>query len=327
MWYTPVQKEGRKKAKGSVGLVCKLTSVQRLATIAITSAMRTTASDILEAHANVLPIELLLLGICHRAFSRMLALLKSHLLHRPLHSCTHRLVKRHPSPLHTLSHIFGLKPDAFEEIVPFTHAPDTLHCYSTNIATSREESKEEEADDMADTKVFTDGLGVEGETGAVAVLYKKGKRIADLKYHLGTLAEHTTYEAEAIGVLLGLKLLQRMKDVKKATIFLDNQGVIQAIARHQPKSAQYILGQIHELANRVATPSRRQRIDLSIYWISGHDGVRSNEEVDVEAKRAAAGDNSQLSDLPSLLEAKLLPYSLAAVRQAFRADVRQDWRS
>ena len=41
----------------------------------------------------------------------------------------------------------------------------------------------------------------------------------------------------------------------------------------------------------------------------------------------AAGDNSQLSDLPPLLEAKPLPYSLAAVRQAFRADVRQDWRS
>ena len=70
VWYTPVQKkEGRKKAKGSVGLVCKLTSVQQLATIAITGAMCITASDTLKAHANVLPIELLLLGICHRAFS------------------------------------------------------------------------------------------------------------------------------------------------------------------------------------------------------------------------------------------------------------------
>ena len=44
---------------------------------------------------------------------------------------------------------------------------------------------------MADTKVFTDGLGMEGETGAAAVLYRKGRRIADLKYHLGTLADHT----------------------------------------------------------------------------------------------------------------------------------------
>ena len=175
--------------------------------------------------------------------------------------------------------------------------------------------------------MFTDGLGVEGETGAAVILYKKGKRIADLKYHLGILAEHTTYEAEAVGVLLGLKLLQHMKDLKKATIFLDNQGVIQAITHCQLKSAQYILGQIHELSNRVVTPSRRQRIDLLISWISGHNGVRSNEEVDAEAKRAAAGDNSQLSDLPPLLEAKPLPYSLATVQQAFRVDVRQDWRS
>ena len=316
VWYMPVQKkEGRKKAMESVGLVCKLTSVQWLATIAITGAMRTTASNILEAHANVLPIELLLLGICHRAFSHMLALLKSHPLHHPLHSCTCQLVKRHPSPLHTLSHIFGLELDAYEEIMPFTHAPNTLCCYSTNIATSREESKEEEADDTADTKVFTDGSGMEGKTGAAEVLYR-GRRIADLKYHLGTLAEHTMYEAEAVGVLLGLELLQHMKDVKKEMIFLDNQGVIQAIRHCQPKSTQYILGQIHELANRVATPSRRRRIDLLISWISGRDGVRSNEEVDVEAKRAAAGDNSQLSALPPLLEAKPLPYSLAAVQHS-----------
>ena len=70
------------------------------------------------------------------------------------------------------------------------------------------------------------------------------------------------YEAEAVGVLLGLELLQCIKDVQKATIFLNNQGVIQAIGNSQLKSAQSILGQIHELANRVVTPSRRQRIDL-----------------------------------------------------------------
>ena len=66
IWFTPVQRHvGRKKATGSVGVVCKLTSVQRIVTIAITGIMKTTVTNILEAHANILPIEHLLLYICY----------------------------------------------------------------------------------------------------------------------------------------------------------------------------------------------------------------------------------------------------------------------
>ncbi|KAF8528552.1 hypothetical protein JB92DRAFT_2663854, partial [Gautieria morchelliformis] len=56
VWYTPVQKNrGEGRATGSVGVVRKLTSVQRMATIAITGVMCTTTSDILEVLANIQP--------------------------------------------------------------------------------------------------------------------------------------------------------------------------------------------------------------------------------------------------------------------------------
>ena len=57
-----------------------------------------------------------------------------------------------------------------------------LRLYSTYIADSREESKEDEVANMADTKVFTDGSGTEGRVGAVAVLYRRGRRTMGLRY-------------------------------------------------------------------------------------------------------------------------------------------------
>jgi hypothetical protein len=94
VWFTPIQRhEGKKKETGLVGAARKLTSVQRIATIAITGAMRTTATDILEAHANVMPIELLMLNTCYRAAARKVTLPPSHPLHKPVKRCAHRMVR------------------------------------------------------------------------------------------------------------------------------------------------------------------------------------------------------------------------------------------
>ena len=72
------------KARGSVGVSCKLTSVQHIATVAITGALRTTATDTMEAHANLWPMELLMHRICHRAAMWLTALPESHPLYKPV---------------------------------------------------------------------------------------------------------------------------------------------------------------------------------------------------------------------------------------------------
>ena len=66
VWFMPICKESDTgKSSGSVGVVCKLSTVQRMAMTAITGVLHTSASDVLEAHANLLPVELLLHRICH----------------------------------------------------------------------------------------------------------------------------------------------------------------------------------------------------------------------------------------------------------------------
>jgi len=56
-------------------------------------------------------------------------------------------------------------------------------------------------------KVYSDGSGFKGGISASAVLYKKYKVIKVLHYYLGTIKEHTAYEA-GVGAAMGLHLLK-----------------------------------------------------------------------------------------------------------------------
>jgi ribonuclease HI len=185
--------------------------------------------------------------------------------------------------------MFNIDPNSQETATPVSHAPDTPPLFTTNIADSREESKTDNAADKADIKVYTDGSGIEGKVGAAAVLYKNGICAQSLRYQLGTLEEHITYEAEAVGVTLALELITRERGTATATILLDNQAVIQSLSHVHAKPAQHIIGEAHNMANRLVAPTRRRRVKLNITWISGHDDVEGNEEEDKEAKKAAAG--------------------------------------
>ena len=79
IWYTPLRrKEGAKKDSGSVGIANKLASLQQIATLVITGALRSTATDILDLHAGTWPVRLLLLRLCHRAALRLASLLDGH---------------------------------------------------------------------------------------------------------------------------------------------------------------------------------------------------------------------------------------------------------
>ena len=60
VWFDPVLRpEAGGKARGSVGTARRLTSVQRIATAAVTGALHTSATDVMEAHAYLLPVELI----------------------------------------------------------------------------------------------------------------------------------------------------------------------------------------------------------------------------------------------------------------------------
>jgi hypothetical protein len=94
VWYTPIHhEEGHSRRGGSVGITNQIARVQRMGTLAITGALHSTATDVADLHVNILPIDLLLNKICHRAALRMATLPFHHPLHKPLRTCAKRYVK------------------------------------------------------------------------------------------------------------------------------------------------------------------------------------------------------------------------------------------
>lgn len=57
-------------------------------------------------------------------------------------------------------------------------------------------------------KVYSDRSEKDGRVGVAAVLYKNGQRCGGIQYHLRSAEEHTVYEAELVGIILGAELLR-----------------------------------------------------------------------------------------------------------------------
>ena len=119
VWFKPICRDtGEERFRGSIGTACKLSTVQHMATTTVTGALRTSASDVMEVHANLLPMELMLNKVCHRATLRLAALPETHPLFKPVWQSAQRLIKRHWSPLHHLFHAFNMRPSDCETIAP-----------------------------------------------------------------------------------------------------------------------------------------------------------------------------------------------------------------
>jgi ribonuclease HI len=136
---------------------------------------------------------------------------------------------------------------------------------------------------------------------------------------LGTPDKHNTYEAEAIGAILALWILQTTPETtnKKVTLYIDNQSIITAMTSIKATPGQYLLQALRRAAN--STSAR-----LSVKWISSHSKVKGNEEVDKMAKDAAAGRSSAMAALPHLLRSPL-PTSASALKQNFNSNLKAKW--
>ena len=78
VWYAPVtQPTQGTKATGSVGATKCLASVQCITVTAISSTLRSTATDVMEVHTHLPPVELLMHRVCHRAAICLATLLVS----------------------------------------------------------------------------------------------------------------------------------------------------------------------------------------------------------------------------------------------------------
>ena len=201
VWYTPPSKPaGATKNMGSVGALRNLQKTQRIASIAITGTLRTAPTDLLDAHAGLLPMDLALKKVCHRAITRMLTLPEAHPLHRPIQQAQRNPPTKHLSPINSLLKTFRMEEVELETITPISSNGNAPSQYTTKIAKTREDSILYESQDTADYKIFSDGSGHDDGIGAAAILYRKGRAtpVKSLKIYLGSPTKHNTFEAEVM---------------------------------------------------------------------------------------------------------------------------------
>jgi len=230
IFLTPHRRSQNPNArKSGRAVINKLGAIQRKATVMITGAMRTTATDVLDVHTDLLPFHLLVDKHRQRAALRLATLPESHPLHKPVKNAAARNVKKHPTPLHELMHTYKIKPQLTETIRSVRQDTKWAPNLATRTAGTAEQAEKEDGDDQADIQVYSDGSGIEGKIGAAAVLYRDGVLQGELRFHLGSDKHHTVYEGEGIGMVLGLELIRSERHVNRLTSMgVDNQAAISA---------------------------------------------------------------------------------------------------
>ena len=328
VWCTPIHgRNANGRRKGSVAIVRKLASVQRAGALAVTGGFRTSPTDSLDAHAALLPIDLKIEKACHDAITRIATLPQEHPLHKLIRKSAKRQIKRHRSAMYTLTSIFGTEPEKMERIPPVRTHPKKrgLQVVRLDIPSSKEESKRADANATEQIKVYSDGSAHDGKVGAAAVLQREGKQDRTLKLHLGTMEQHTVYEAELVGMIMGLHLIKtEAKNKTKCVLNVDNQAALVAINSEMKKSGQHLAANVLQIAKQLKESRGSRNFRLTFRWSAGHVGIPGNEEADIAAKAAADGDSSDRKDLPPCLR-KEIGHSLSATRQALNEKLKSRW--
>ena len=339
VWYTPLHRpNGLKNMCSLIKVTNKLCTAQRKITKVITGWLSTTAGDILNAHAYVLPINLLFNKLLFRSALRLCLLPKSHPLQPLVHKVARCKVKSHLSPIHNLIQFTHINPREIEVIDPVRRSPSYVPMFDLIIPPSKDAALmfANLTNTSVPVRVYSDGSGFKGGIGVSALLYINNKLMRSLRCYLCTPAKHTVYEAEGVGLLMGLHLLNGLsRQLTFPTILGSNSQVaIRALGNQRAHSGQYLLNAIHlaaerlhskqdRLINRVESQQsinagkswvgkHRGIVDLQVHWVPGHKDFALNERADKEAKSVVQGHSSDDKFLPPLFR-KPLPLSVSAL--------------
>ena len=333
-FLTPLRKiEGRTATAGSVGHIRKLAQIQRQAVIIITGSMRTAATDVLEAHLCLLPMDLLVDKVCFRATARLCALPESHPLHAQVKRAS-TAVATHRSNMHELLQVYAphISQGRMEKIEAVRYPPHWEPAHLVDIADSKEEAaaSEERWARREGLRVYSDGSELEGGVGAAAVLYnEQTKKWTALRLFLGPAEEHTVYEAETVGAVLGTELVRRSRRAgRTASVALDGKSAIEGSLVRESRPGHYLTDLLH--SSTEATTRQHKELALTIRWVPGHQDITGNEQADAEAKLAALGESSSVRLLPPPLRREL-PVSLPKAKQVYNkkleAQAAERWRA
>lgn len=231
------------------GPIAKLARIQRQAALTTIGAMRTTATDTIDAHANILPFHLLLKKLCLQATVRHTTLQETHPLAKSIQKAYSTQVKAHRSPLHDLFAINPIDPRKIEK--KMTYKDDKNENENENESNNRTEifttyiedkqrAKNIRAPKPHEMQIFTDGSGIDGRIGAAATTMDRKEGRKTLRYRMGKKGHHTVYEAELVGIILATHLAHKRNKIKKLTIYTDNQATIKALKDEGNKPRSYL---------------------------------------------------------------------------------------
>ena len=330
VWCVPTHEtpEGGRK-KGSVFAIRKLTTTQRAGTLAITGGFRTSPTDALDAHASTLPMHLKVGKILFRTAVRFASLPDSHPLRKQYRLAGARKVKRHKSALHHMTQLYGISSKEVETVpvVRQNPAKRSQLPWSVEISESKEASAQLDNTSREIIKVYSDGSAHDGKVGAAAVLMRQGKPDRVLRLCLGTTKQHTVPEAELVGLILGVHLINTEKRNRKScAIGIDSQGAIKTLLTELTNPGHHLAAEALRIATHLQNRAGNTNYSLTIRWTAGHVGIPGNEKADKEAKRAADGHSSDSKELPRYLR-KNIKLSVSALRQANNKERNDTWKN
>ncbi len=165
--------------------------------------------------------------------------------------------------------------------------------------------------------------------GAAVILTHQGRHIWTLHYHLGPDAKHTVHEAEMVGLLLELNMLNSTKYRSLlAMIGVDNQAAIKALTSDLRSLGHHLVREALRIASSIKKAKKRKarnKATLTIHWTAGHEGIEGNELADIEAKEATKGCTLDTKQLPHYLR-KPLPTNPSAVKKAHNNKLKREWQ-
>jgi ribonuclease HI len=275
VWFRPIySQDSNAKTRGSIGIITKLNCIQRIALLSITGAMSTTATDELEILANVLPIEHRIQNLCHQATLHITAHPLSHPLYPMVCRAAQCYVKHHRTALHYLIHAYDISSDQIETLIPGCTDPSKPLPHSLHIAPDRTTATNEHDNTQDHIHIYSDGSGTNSKAGAAAILIRPGAPTKTLCYHLGPLMEHTVHKAEAVSLTLATELLSNEHLINPLiSIYVDNQAVIKPGENSQVHPSQYIISIFCSHLDQTRRTHKLTKYDITIRWMSGHDGV------------------------------------------------------
>jgi len=133
-----------------VSILKQFAKLQRIATLASNGALRSSPTDLLDAHSGLLPMGLLLKKICLRAIVRISMLPASNPVNKQLASYYHCPAKTHPTNIQNLLKIFNYNPKLVKKITPHSRHVNHHLPFTMNTPVSKDEALRQELVDSAD---------------------------------------------------------------------------------------------------------------------------------------------------------------------------------